>query len=78
MTKEDFEEWSNMPLTKEFFQYLKDYRDELMEAWADGYYTLDTIEASTLKNIEALAKAQCYKDLYELETDYIENFYRSK
>ena len=78
MTKEDFEEWSNLPLTIEFFQFLKDYRMTLMEAWAEGEYTLDTIEASTLRNVEALAKAQCYKDLSELEADYIENFYRSK
>ena len=36
MTKEEYLEWKHHPLTKQFHQYLKDYRQQLAEKWAKG------------------------------------------
>lgn len=78
MNKDDFTEWRNLPLSQEFFQFLKDYRLELMSRWANGEYSLPEMEASLLKNTEALAKCQCYQDICELDPSYIEDFYKGK
>lgn len=75
MTKEDFDEWTNNPLTKEYHQFLSDYRSHLMEMWVEGKFSAPTMEASVMKNLEAMAKAQCYKDLVDLEFDDISKFY---
>ena len=76
MNKEDYIEWKGLPLTKSFHKFLLDYRQSLMEAWADGQFSLQAMEASLLKNTEAMAKCQCYHDLANLEADFIENFYK--
>jgi len=78
MDKEQYQDWKNHPLTKKYLQFLQDKRQELMEDWAEGKYSLQTTEQSALKTSEAMGRAQCLQDLVELEDDYIGNFYRQQ
>jgi hypothetical protein len=75
MDKAEYEEWKHHPLTKQFHQFLLDYRKKLMEDWAEGSFSNPDLTAGALRNSEAVARCQVYKDLVELDAGYISEFY---
>ena len=72
MTKEEYEQWLHNPLTKMFHQYLIDYRQVLMERWANGQIPED----GTNGNAYMIGQAQCLHDLVGLEPEEISAFYK--
>jgi hypothetical protein len=68
MTKEQFQEWEAIPLTKQFQQFLKDYRAYLMDRWAKGL-TQDS-------QAQEMAKCQLLEQLANLDDDAIYEFYK--
>ena len=71
MTKEEYEQWKHHPLTQQFHQFLKDYRQSLMEQWATGQFSM----SETGRNTEMVARAQCLHDLAEMDAEAISQFY---
>ena len=69
MSKEDYQQWKDHPLTQQFHQFLRDYRKKWMEEWAMG--ALQGAEA-----IQAAERCQMAAELANLPDDWIENFYR--
>lgn len=69
MTKEEYQLWAEHPQTKQFHQYLSDYRKQLMERWAQGKLYGDE---STM----AIARAQMADEIVNLDDDSISKFYR--
>lgn len=78
MTRDEYEVWKHHPLTEKFHQFLRDYRVDLMSRWAEGEFSTPDLQASAIKSVEAMAKCQCYRDLAELETDFISQWYSGK
>jgi len=64
-TQEAFDEWHSSPLTKEFFKFLSDKREDLKETWAKGQPIDD----------KAHAIAMVYGDILDLEFSTIAEFY---
>lgn len=69
MNKEDYLLWAEHPQTKQFHQYLKDYRANLMERWAQGALSGDD-------SLMAIARAQMADEIVNLDGDAISEFYR--
>jgi len=69
MDKEQYQQWAADPLTKKFHQYLKDYRQELMDRWAKGEITQD--------QTMAVARCQMADEIVTLNDDSISEFYRN-
>lgn len=69
MNREQYEQWRNDPLTVLFHQYLRDYRQSLMERWAAG--ALKEPESTM-----AMAMCQMALDIVTLDDDSISQFYR--
>lgn len=71
MTKDQYEEWAAHPLTKQFHQYLTDYRQHLMDRWAQGQL------ASPQDQMMAVARCQMADEITTLDDDSISEFYRT-
>lgn len=69
MDKDKFDAWVNHPQTKEFFQYLRDYRQAVMERWANGRLSGDD-------SLMAMARAQQADEIVNLDADAITEFYQ--
>jgi hypothetical protein len=72
MSKEDYQQWKDHPLTKAFHQYLRDYRQALMEKWAQG-----ALAPSSPESLMAVARCQMADEIATLEDDSIAEFYRN-
>lgn len=68
MTKEEYQLWKEHPQTKEFHQYLLDFRMVIMEKWARGMLSGD-------ESLMALAKAQMAFEITDFDDDTISKFY---
>ena len=67
--KEDFQRWRARPETKQFFAYLNERRNALMEAWAEGQEM----------PAQAQSLAITYTDIIDLDYDRdIEPFYATE
>lgn len=71
MTPEQYESWKEHPQTKQFHQYLMDYRSDLMERWAQG-------KLHGEDNLMAIARAQQADEIVNLDNDAISVFYRDR
>ena len=71
MTKEEYQQWAEHPQTKQFHQYLTDYRAQLMARWAQGALTGDD-------SLMAIARAQMADEIVNLDDDSIDEFYRKQ
>lgn len=71
MNTEQYQLWKDHPQTKQFHQYLVDYRAQLMERWAKGALTGDD-------SLMAIARAQMSDEIVNLDDDSISEFYRNK
>lgn len=69
MDKDKFDMWINNPQTQEFFQYLRDYRQAVMERWASGRLQGD-------ENFLAMARAQQADEIVNLNAEAINEFYQ--
>lgn len=65
LTKERFDEWRRSPLTKEFFKFLSDKREDAKELWATGQEMSE----------EATATAFVYGEILTLEYEAVAEFY---
>lgn len=72
MSKEDYQQWKDHPLTQQFHQYLRDYRQTLMEKWAQGALSPDSPEL-----LMAVARCQMADEIATLDDDSIAEFYRN-
>jgi hypothetical protein len=63
--QERFDEWRASPLTKDFFKFLSEKREDLKEAWAQG----EDMSASDL------SAAVVFGDIIDLEYATIAEFY---
>lgn len=75
MEEEEFQGWLGLPATRKFLQFLKDNRDQLALGWLDGHYQRDDPMNYALQDSDAVARAQCYNDLAEIEYSFMEAFY---
>jgi hypothetical protein len=71
MDKEQYQAWASHPQTVQFFQFLMDYRADIMEKWANGFFVGDVAEAYK-------HKAQFAFQLVNLDDDAIGEFYRNQ
>jgi len=71
MIKEEYQLWKEHPQTKQFHQYLVDYRAQLMDKWAQGALTGN-------ESLMAIARAQMADEIVNLDDDSISEFYRNK
>lgn len=71
MDKEKYQSWKEHPQTKEFHQYLIDYRAQLMNRWASGALAGDD-------SLMAIARAQMADEIVNLDDDSISEFYRNQ
>lgn len=69
MDKDQYQLWVSHPLTEAFHQYLRDYRKQLMERWAQGSLSGDDA-------LMAIARAQMADEIVNLDDDSISEFYR--
>ena len=72
MSKEEYQQWKDHPLTKQFHQYLRDYRQTLMAKWAAGGYHPNNPES-----LMAVARCQMADEIVTLDDDWIAEFYRN-
>ena len=71
MTREEYQQWAEHPQTKQFHQFLLDYRNVVMEKWANGRLNGDAAMAER-------ASAQFAFMLVNIADDAISEFYRNK
>ncbi len=71
LDKERYQIWVLDSRTQDFFQYLRDYRQEMMERWAQGGLVGDD-------SLLAIARAQMADEIVNLDDDSISEFYRKK
>ena len=67
---EAWEAWKSHPLTKEFFQFLAERRESLMQAWGSGAPSGEDerVQAFTLHQIGQL-RARDIRTFYGIEDD---------
>lgn len=77
ISKADYQAWRHHPVTKEFLQYLRDYRsslhNELLERWEAG-----TLVGDSLIEQEIRGRSLILKEIGELEFEAMEQFYGSE
>lgn len=71
MNKEQYQAWLEYPQTKLFHQFLLDYRQSVMEKWANGVLNDDNALAER-------ATAQFAYLLVNLDDEAIEEFYKNR
>lgn len=59
--------WLSHPVTREVLRALRQRREELKESWARGSFTLESIEASALKNAEKIGEVNQLSDFIEMD-----------
>lgn len=71
MNKEEYQLWVDHPQTKQFHQYLLDFRMVIMEKWAHGMLSGD-------EGLMAMAKAQMAFEITDFDDDTISKFYKKE
>ena len=66
--REVFQAWKELDSTKEVFKVLMDFRQKMMESWADGQFSGD-------ESVKASAQCQANQDLVNLNYETIKEFY---
>ncbi len=68
-SKEEFEEWLTNPVSQAFFkQFLPLSVEGFKSQWLAGRFIMDDdLETTAVANMQALAQAQVYQDLGELD-----------
>ncbi len=68
LTPEEMADWRSDPVTRKVRQYLKDYRQDLMETWANGGVADEL-------NAHARGLAQAAQDFEGIDYRTISDFY---
>ena len=66
----EYSEWIDHPVTKKFHKYLEDYRQNLMERWAEGRLQDEL-------NLLSIARCQMADEIISLNASDIAEFYKS-
>lgn len=75
MTRDEYEQWKHHPLTEKFHQFLRDYRQQLMERWAMGEFSLAETGPYLTRNTEMVARVQCLHEIAEMDSEAISKWY---
>lgn len=67
--------WRSHPTTAKVLRYLKRWRAQVVEQLADGGSTEPTSDATAMRTVEFVSKAQMLKDLLDLEAKDVAEFY---
>ena len=71
-TEEEFKGWLTDPVTEAVFKHLPRAKvQELQDMWANGNFTMETIEASALKNAEVIGELNAWRTLAALDYSYL-------
>jgi len=74
MNQEEFNQWKHSEATKYFLGYLEYKRQQIIEAWESGSFTVEDVQSSDRLNAEALTKAGNMKEILTLEFEDIEGY----
>lgn len=69
MTQKEFQEWKGLPQTEAFFGYISRKRSELIEGWARGAFTHDSIEGTAQLNAKALGSVEILDGILSVDED---------
>jgi hypothetical protein len=67
--------WRGNPTTKKVMRYLSRWREQEVEQLAEGGSTETTVDATAMRTVEFVSKAQMLKDILTLEARDIAEFY---
>src|SRR5688572_23572382 len=65
LTENEWNEWKSHPATKALGEWLEAKREHLRTEWESGRFTAETCEATAMKSVNAIGKAEAY---YEVQT----------
>lgn len=68
ISKEVFQAWKESDSTKAVFKVIMDFRQKMMESWAEGEFSGD-------EAVKASAQCQANQDLVNLDYETIKEFY---
>lgn len=75
LTQDELESWKHNPITKKIKKYMIDYRESIIETWADGALLKDTAEAQLSLTAQSIATCRTLKDLVNLDYEDLAQFY---
>jgi len=75
MTKDEFEDWVNDPVTKEFRKYLSDSADEEAEILKETIITGNIVPE--VDQYRIVIMNQLFRRIIEVDYEEIEDFYKS-
>ena len=78
MNIEQFQAWEVHPATQIYMKFLADYRQKIMEDWANGSYNYPSSDATAIRNAEMLGRARMLEELANMAEDCISEFYRNQ
>jgi hypothetical protein len=67
--------WRSHPSTKKVLRYLARWRSQLVDRLAEGESTEPSAEATAMRTVEFVAKAQLLRDILTLEPRDVAQFY---
>lgn len=72
MQLEEWKEWLNNSVTKEWFKFLIRTREQIKEEWANSAYVGEAVEESVQRNAAAIGQVKLLKLLEEVTFEDIE------
>ena len=73
--KEEFDALKGYPPYRKFIGFLRDYRRQIMNQWAEGEFTSPDPQETLAQNTDAVARCQIYGDLIGLKWEDVGKFY---
>lgn len=67
LSKEEWDEWRSHPTTKFFMAALRQMREDLKDAWAEGAFTDPSTAGNALAQGRAIGGAQILRDIVVLD-----------
>lgn len=68
--REQWEGWLAHPVTQAYREWLRQWREQIKEQWAEGHYPA--------QELEARCKCQVLKDMSEMDYEVYEKFMRGE
>ena len=57
MTREEYDEWREDPVTQEFFHHVQACKEDLMKRWSQGMFTSSSLDETVQLNSHAIGEA---------------------
>ena len=70
--EEEYRDWLSHPVTQEFRELLRNWREDLKAQWEQGNFVGTSWEVTALANAEALGQVNMLKKLLELDAQQLE------